>query len=145
MLTVQKLTQSDLPELAVLYQELMGEPTNLEAMSATFQRMEANPAYLVLVAKLNGVVVGSLMGIVCLELVGPCNPFMVVENVIVAAGQRRIGVGRLLMREIERLARERNCSLIEFCSSGNRKDAHRFYESMGYGLGVVQGFRKWLE
>jgi GNAT superfamily N-acetyltransferase len=145
MLTVQKLTQSDLPELAVLYQELMDEATNLKAMSATFQWMEDNPAYTVLVAKLGGTLVGSLMGIVCRELLGQCRPFMVVENVIVAADRRRMGVGRALMTEIERLARERNCSLIQFCSSMHRKEAHRFYESMGYGPDVVRGFRKWLK
>jgi GNAT superfamily N-acetyltransferase len=144
MLTIQKLTQSDLPELAVLYQELMDESTNLEIMTATFQWMAANQAYYVLVAKSDEAVAGSLMGIVCWELLGRCRPFMVIENVIVAPDYRRMGVGRALMTEIERLAREQDCSLIEFCSSSKRKDAHRFYESMGYGLDVVQGFRKWL-
>jgi GNAT superfamily N-acetyltransferase len=144
MLTIQKLTQSDLPELAVLYQELMDESTNLEIMTATFQWMAANQAYYVLVAKSDEAVAGSLMGIVCWELLGRCRPFMVIENVIVAPDYRRMGVGRALMTEIERLAREQDCSLIEFCSSSTRKDAHRFYESMGYGLDVVQGFRKWL-
>jgi predicted N-acetyltransferase YhbS len=144
MITIQKLTAADLPELAVLYQELMSEPTNDAAMAATFEWMAANSDYLTLVAKLDGAVVGSLMGIVCRELVGRCRPFVVIENVIVAPDRRRMGVGRALMTEIEHLARERDCSMIEFCSGSHRKEAHRFYESLGYGLDVVQGFRKWL-
>jgi ribosomal protein S18 acetylase RimI-like enzyme len=144
MIVIRKLTPTDLPELAALYQELMDEPTDGAAMAATFEWMAANPDYLTLVAQLDGAVVGSLMGIVCRELVGRCRPFMVIENVIVAPDRRRIGVGRALMTEIEHLARERGCSIIEFCSSSHRKEAHRFYESLGYSLDVVQGFRKWL-
>jgi GNAT superfamily N-acetyltransferase len=145
MITVQKLTINDLPELAVLYRELMSQPTDLAAMTATFHWMEKNPAYLVLVAKLDQTVVGSLMGIVCRELLGECKPFMVVENVIVSSNHRRMGIGRLLMEKIERLARKLDCSLIEFCSGSHRKGAHRFYESLGYDPDEVRGFRKWLK
>jgi GNAT superfamily N-acetyltransferase len=144
MITVQKLTITDLPELAVFYQELMSQPTDLTAMTRTFHWMENNPAYLILAAKLDRVLAGSLMGIVCRELIGECKPFMVVENVIVSSSHRRMGVGRALMTEIERLARELDCSLIEFCSGSHREAAHRFYESLGYGPDVVRGFRKWL-
>jgi GNAT superfamily N-acetyltransferase len=144
LISIKRLTAADLPELAALYRELTDEPADGVAMAATFEWMAANPDYLVLIAKLDGAVVGSLMGIVCRELLGQCKPFMVIENVVVAPNRRRMGIGRALIVEIERLARARECSLIEFCSAGHRKEAHRFYESLGYGLNVVRGFRKWL-
>jgi GNAT superfamily N-acetyltransferase len=145
MITIEKLTEADLPQLAVLYRELTSEPSDLAVMTATFHLMETNPDYTVLVAKSDGAVIGSLMGITCRELLGECQTFMVIENVVVSPGHRRMGIGRLLMAEIERLACELNCSLIQFCSGMQRQAAHRFYESMGYGPDVVRGFRKWLQ
>ncbi|MCP4138563.1 MAG: GNAT family N-acetyltransferase [bacterium] len=54
------------------------------------------------------------------------------------------GIGKELMRRLESIAGERECSCIEFCSSSNRVDAHLFYESLGYGREKVKGFRKFF-
>ncbi|MHB8124263.1 MAG: hypothetical protein ACYDEJ_01250 [Desulfitobacteriaceae bacterium] len=48
------------------------------------------------------------------------------------------------MRRIEEIAIENRCNYIMFVSRSDRKDAHRFYESIGYSLDVVQGFKKFL-
>lgn len=134
----------DLDELAGLFQELTGESTDRIKMAENFRRMQANPDYILLGAQDGNELVGSLMGIVCLDIVGECRPFIVVENVIVAERSRGRGVGRRLMAAIEAEAVERGCLYIMFVSSASRKEAHRFYEAMGYGLDVVQGFKKFL-
>jgi len=42
------------------------------------------------------------------------------------------GIGKMLMERVERLAEERNISLIGLASGFQRTDAHEFYEHFGY-------------
>lgn len=85
------------------------------------------------------------MGILCKDLIGECEPFMAIENVVVSSKIRRQGIGRKLMNEIEVIARQQNCSYIILVSGGQRVEAHRMYESMGYREEHVEGFRKFLK
>lgn len=113
-------------------------------MQRVFRQMESNSAYHLLGYKHEGMLLGSVMGVICHDLVGTCRPFMVVENVIVSAKAQGMGVGKKLMLALEQMANDHDCAYIMFCSSSYRKDAHRFYESLGYKLDEVQGFRKML-
>jgi GNAT superfamily N-acetyltransferase len=82
------------------------------------------------------------MGIFCLDLVGECKPFMVIENVIVSKRVRRQGIGKKLMHKIEEIAKERGCSYTIFVSGEERKEAHLFYEKLGFKEENVVGYRK---
>ena len=106
MITIKPIGRDDLTDLAALMAELAGKPTNKESMLNNFEWMEKNGDYYVLGAKRDQRLAGSIMGIICRDLVGECQPFLVVENVIVS---------------------------------------NQFYESLGYKLDVVQGFKKYLD
>jgi len=144
LITFQTATTDDLEALAQLYEELSGEQPDFCKMKENFKMMELDPNYVVLTAKENEVLVGSVMGIICLDLVRKCKPFMVIENVIVKSAWRGLGVGAKLMEEIEGIGRSRGCYFTMFVSGGHRKEAHKFYESIGYDLDLVQGFKKYL-
>lgn len=144
MLTIQHAKDADLESLSKLYEELIGERTNLDKMNQNFRLMESNPNYIVLTAKEDNSVIGSVMGIICLDLVGECKPFMVIENVVVKSAWRGRGIGAKLMEEIEEIGRERNCYYTMFVSGSHRKEAHQFYKAIGYDLDFVQGFKKYL-
>ncbi|MBP2629287.1 MAG: GCN5-related N-acetyltransferase [Firmicutes bacterium] len=145
MLTITFINSSDLGQLALLYEELTGIKTNMVLMEKMYKKIADNTDYILIGAKDEEQrLVGSVMGIVCTDIVGECQPFMVLENVIVSEKSRRRGTGRQLVKYIENCARERNCYYIMLVSLLKRKDAHAFYESIGYKLGVVQGFKKYL-
>jgi len=144
VLTLQIASVHDLESLAQLYAELVDEQTDFCRMRENFKLMESNPNYIVLTAKDDNLVVGSAMGVICLDLVGKCIPFMVIENVVVKIAWRGKGIGAKLMGEIEGMGRKRKCYYTMFVSGSHRKDAHRFYESIGYDLESVQGFKKYL-
>ena len=144
MITLQTATADDLESLAQLFKELSGEVTDLYKMKENFKVMESNPNYVILTAKENNLVVGSVMGIICLDLVRKCKPFMVIENVIVKNAWRGKGIGVKLMDEIEEIGRTRECFYTMFVSGGQRKESHKFYEALGYDLDFVQGFKKYL-
>ena len=141
-MNITKLTENDLPDLASLYKQFWGEESSVEKMKSTFTKLEQNPDYIFLVAHLDDRLAGSVMGIVCHELYGECKPFMVIEDVIVDKNARRQGVGSTLMRAIEKQASDHGCAYIIFVTESNRKEAHQFYESLGYNPNGYRGFKK---
>ncbi|WP_052410282.1 GNAT family N-acetyltransferase [Paenibacillus durus] len=142
MISIRKIGKEDLPELNGLYEELTGHKSNEAKLVSVFESHEDNDNYILLGAFQDDILAGSLMGIICQDFVGECKSFMVIENVVVASRFRRQGVGRVLMQEIERAARERDCTYIIFVSGGQRTEAHKFYEELGYREENVMGFRK---
>jgi GNAT superfamily N-acetyltransferase len=141
---IAKLTKDDLEALAALYKQFWGEDSSVEKMHSTFERLDANPDYIFLGAKHDGCLVGSVMGIICEELYGECQPFMVVEDVVVDEGHRRKGIGSQLMQELEECADSRDCSYIIFVTEQDRTTAHQFYQSHGYSPDKYKGFKKRL-
>jgi GNAT superfamily N-acetyltransferase len=144
MIEVKEIDRNDLSDLSILLEELSGMKTDFDKMAHNFEWMTRNRGYIILGAKYDGKLVGSLMGIICHDLVGECKPFIVIENVIVSGEYRGRGIGKWLMEEIERIGRAQNCYYTMFVSGAQRKEAHQFYQSLGYQLDMVQGFKKYL-
>lgn len=142
MIEIRSIGREDITGLGSLYEELMGTPTDYGKLLRSFETIERTGTYILLGAFEQNVLAGSLMGIVCQDLVGSCRPFMVIENVIVSESFRRRGIARGLMAEIEQAARSRDCSYIIVVSGRQRTEAHRLYEQLGYGDEQVRGFRK---
>ena len=63
---------------------------------------------------------------------------------VVDAGVRERGVGRMLMEEAERLGRELGAAFAEVTAGHHRPDARRFYEDLGYDGSVAAYLRKRL-
>jgi phosphoglycolate phosphatase len=146
MLRVERITVNDLPQLAELYDQLVKEKTNRDRTKEIFIEMNKRDDYYLLGAKTEkNLLIGSIMGILCMDLLKQGNPFMVMENLIVDSKWQGKGAGKLLLAEIETIARKQNCIFIQFCSSSYRKEAHRFYEACGYDLNEVHGFRKFFQ
>ena len=141
-LDITKLTIQDLPSLVELFTQFWGEVSSVEKMRASFNKISCNQAYILLAAKQSGKVVGFGMGIICEELYGGCEPFMVIEDLIVDKNQRRNGVGATLMRELEKAAIDHGCCQVIFVTEAERSGAHRFYRSLGYDFESYKGFKK---
>jgi len=138
------LTEDDLPQLLALQAELLDETGDLDRMRALLAVIRRDPNYALLGVKKDGSLVGSLAGIVCHDLIGSCIPFMVIENVIVAAAFRHQGVGRMLMTAVEEIAQTRGCRYIMLVSARTRQQAPAFYHSMGYASAPFRGYKKTL-
>jgi len=143
MVTVKEIEADDLPALSELYTELINKTTDI-SKQAVYEQIKSNNHYILLGAFMNGELMGSVMGILCHDLVGECKPFMVIENVVVSSKARRQGVGQKLMAAMEVIARERECWYIILVSGEQRKEAHIFYEALGYREEKVEGYRKHL-
>lgn len=142
MITIKHIKSDDLSGLCQLYDELVNRVNNYTKLVDVYQSIQNNDNYIILGAFNDEGLVGSLMGIICYDLVGECQPFMVIENVIVSNRVRRQGIGKKLMLEIEQIAKERGCYYIIFVSGDQRKEAHAFYENLGFKDEKVEGYRK---
>jgi len=123
---------TDIPELAILYQQFWGEESDIKKMIRMFDDISNNDSYILLSATENNKLAGSVMGIVCQELYGDCKPFLVLENMIVDKNIRKRGVGKLLLKKLEEIAALRDCSQIILVTEMERLDACAFYESCGF-------------
>ena len=141
---IAALREDDLTELALLYQQLVPNDISLARMSETFKRNSNNENHLILAAKLEDKLVGTLLAVVCEMLFGQCKSFMVIEDVIVDGEKRRIGIGRALMQFAEEYARKRNCAYIMLITVADRLGSQQFYRSQGYATAEYRAFKKSL-
>jgi predicted N-acetyltransferase YhbS len=144
MITIEPVKYIDLQGLKELYEDAFGGNTDFEKMTETFSKIKNDPNQIILAAKTEGKVVGSVLGVICHELIGQCTPFMVLEDVAVLSTFRRKGIAKKLMIQIEEEAKQNDCNMILFVSSSYREGAHKLYESLGYGTDKVNGYRKRL-
>ncbi|WP_207957004.1 GNAT family N-acetyltransferase [Rubrobacter tropicus] len=97
-----------------------------------FTRVLLDPNQRTLVAETYGEVVGTLVLVTVPNLAHGGSPYALVENVVVDEEYRGEGVGRALMREAVRRAREAGAYKLALCSNTGRSEAHEFYRSMGF-------------
>ena len=141
---VRKVEKADLPQLAVLYEQLMDAPTDLPLLEENFSALQSEGRSVVLGAFEEEKLIGTVYVIICRDLVETCRPFAVIENVVVDEALRGRGAGRLLMQAAEDAAKDFGCTYMMLVSGEKRKAAHKLYESMGFDE-PVRGFRKYLE
>jgi len=68
--------------------------------------------------------------------------FARISALVVDAGVRERGVGRLLMEAAERTAKDQGVSFLEVTAGHHRPDARHLFESVGYDAGVAAYLRK---
>lgn len=130
----------DLPRLLELLQQLseQGEipEDEVRAVSeqhrAALQQFAADPRFHLFVAEDGGRIVGTLALYLLPNLSHGGRPYAIVENVVVDAGIRGGGYGRLLMRHAEQVAEAAGCYKVSLTSNVKRAPAHAFYERIGY-------------
>jgi GNAT superfamily N-acetyltransferase len=142
---IRKMLKDDISDLAKLYKQFWGEDSSMPEMQRLFEELRDNPNYIILNAVKDGRVIGSITGIICYKLYGPCGPFMVLENFIIDSENRREGIGRSLFLEIEKYAVGKDCSHILLITENIRRDAISFYKKMGFNSDSHKGFLKNLK
>jgi GNAT superfamily N-acetyltransferase len=134
----------DAPSLAVLLGELLPRPTNPDKLRVTLSRLRDDLQYHVLVhEEESGALTGTVFAVISEDIGGEGRPFMVMDNLVVAARARGQGVATALMEELETIARARDCALIMMVSGEQRAEAHQLYDRLGYTV-PVRGFKKYL-
>jgi GNAT superfamily N-acetyltransferase len=141
--TIRLARAEDAERIAILCQQL-GYPASQEEVRRRLNQIQQDEQHAVYVAELpDRRMVGWVHVHVCQLLVA--DPQAEVGGLVVDEGYRRCGVGRLLMQQAEQWAREKGCWAVCLRSNVVRKDAHAFYEGIGYSnVKTSMVFRKAL-
>ena len=138
----------DLDALAGLYEQLTGAleepaPDPQPDPRRVLAQIMADPARSLLVAELDGELVGTVDVLIAPNLTHHAQPWALVENVVVAERARRRGAGRALMLRAIAIARDAGCYKVNLISGNERTGAHEFYRSLGFEA-IGQGFKTYL-
>lgn len=148
---IRDATEADLPRVVELLQQesLGGErredpgPPLPDAYRRAFRDIASDPRQRLLVAEVDGSVVGTFAFIVIPNLSHRGRPVAEVENVVVDEPWRGRGIGEVMMRWAIEEAIRAGCFRIQLTSNKARKDAHRFYRRLGF-VSSHEGFKLYL-
>jgi ribosomal protein S18 acetylase RimI-like enzyme len=118
-----------------------GYPTGPSDVVARLERFR--PPSAVVVASL----AGDLLGFVAVHVMPRFEHGDSIARVlalVVDAGARERGVGRLLLTEAERIGHESGAAFVEVTAGHHRPEARRLYESLGFDASVTAYLRKRL-
>lgn len=131
MVSLRRVRPDDAADVAALLVEL-GYPDN--EVAAVRRRLAAwtrEPAGVVLVAQLDGRVVGTV-AVTAIPFLERAGRWGRIVALVVAAECRGQGVGRRLVAAAEAAAGDLGCVRMEVSSSLARTESHPFYRRLGY-------------
>ncbi len=137
--TLRRATEADLPAIvAMLADDGLGatrEDPRLPLARGyldAFAAISADPNQLLAVAELDGEVVGTLQISFLAGLSHQGAWRGQIEAVRVAAGQRGSGLGQRMIEWAVGQCRARGCRMVQLTTHKSRRDAHRFYDRLGF-------------
>jgi GNAT superfamily N-acetyltransferase len=119
----------DATKIAILCQKLGYSVQKIE-IEQRLKQLQKDNHHGIFVAAQTNEVVGWVHVCQCDLLIMPRHA--IVLGLIVDENYRRSGIGKKLMQSIESWAKERECEAILLRSNIIRKEAHIFYEKIGY-------------
>ncbi|MBY5825641.1 GNAT family N-acetyltransferase [Rhizobium leguminosarum] len=138
-LNIREARKDDLPALVAMFAADAlgghGDTTDPEAFAdyvRAFVAIEASPDQTLYVAERRGEVVGTFQTMVTTSLTGRGSSAMIIEAVQTRADMRGQGVGGLMIEFAIAEAKGRGIGRVALTSNAVRKDAHRFYERLGF-------------
>ncbi len=129
--TVRSANLEDCPRLAELCTQL-GYPSTAGQLARRLPAVLERGDHAVFVAEANG----SVSGWVHVHVSPTLETDQVAElgGLVVEETVRGQGVGKILMSRAEEWARRNNCRELWLRSNVTRKQAHRFYQALGYEI-----------
>ncbi|SEW53089.1 GNAT family N-acetyltransferase [Chitinophaga arvensicola] len=132
-------TRADLPAIVdMLADDVLGAdreitgPTLSPVYEQAFEKISQDPQQELTVATLNGEVVATYQMTYIQYLAFKGGMRAQIEAVRTHSAYRGQGIGTKLFRYAIQRAREKGCHIVQLTSDKKRKDAIRFYESLGF-------------
>jgi GNAT superfamily N-acetyltransferase len=128
---IRDARSADMAMVRRLIGQLADVPDESE-FSARFERVSATPGHRLIVAEMEGEVIGVLHVFERPALEKPCEA--IVQALVVDGVRRGAGIGEALMREAEAWAAARKLASTALYTRIDRDRARMFYERIGYRL-----------
>ncbi|WXL24670.1 GNAT family N-acetyltransferase [Ectopseudomonas mendocina] len=127
-------SQEDAPSLAGLMQQLVPDEPLLDSKLLALRLAEHAPNREILVAERDGRVLGTCTINLIEHLSHNFARSAILEDVVVDAESRGLGIGQALMGKAIERAKAWGCYKVALSSNVKREEAHRFYENLGFKL-----------
>ena len=88
----------------------------------------------------NGKVVSTCYCVIIPNLTNFCQPICFVENVVTHKNYRNQGLGKKVINKAIETAKKNNCYKVILLSGIARKEAHQFYENLGFSSETKKAF-----
>lgn len=106
---------------------------NLEGARAMLAHIQSYPDYRVyVVTQDDGPPLGTYVLLVMDNIAHDCRPLAIVEQVVVTRDQKGKGLGKFMMHHAMDEARKAGCYKLQLSSHTRFKDAHAFYDRLGF-------------
>lgn len=128
-LAIRPARPTDAGAIAALATQL-GYPSSADEVGVRMQALEGSKSSALLVAELDGAVVGWVG--VAEQLTVEGGTSAEITGLVVDEGHRGRGIGEILAAAAETWARARGVKRLRVRSNVVRERAHRFYERLGY-------------
>jgi GNAT superfamily N-acetyltransferase len=147
VLAFRRASREDVPAIVALYADDALSASREDVAFAdprpyldAFEEIDADPKSALYVAELSRRVVATAQVTWLRHLTYRGGRVALVEAVHVARSERSRGIGEALIRHVIDEARRRGCRGVQLTSNKTRKDAHRFYERLGFAASH-EGFK----
>lgn len=124
-MTIRAVAAEDLPAVAKLLRELSPDLT-AEDLAARLKAVAERPDHRIWIFKRNATIIGVMHAFVRPALEKPVE--VVVQALVIDPAHRKAGIGRNLMAEVERWAKELGHASVAL----HTQNAAPFYEGIGY-------------
>lgn len=132
---IRDANEDDLPAVLRILAESGidgGESFTLDEAREHFARIRQRLGFRLLVATVEGEVVGTYVLQIMDKLGKRGTPAGVVEDVAVLPARQGQSIGRAMMEHAREACRQAGCYKLALSSNQRREDAHRFYDSLGF-------------
>ena len=138
---IREMEEPDFADVTSLWQNELGfSHVTSESIAATYAKMRQNDCYKTFVAIEDdgtgdsAAVIGFITTVEVMAVGYPVG-YMKINGLAVKKEYRGMGIGRKLIEHIEQIAKENGISRIGLATGFQRKEAHAFYERLGYKSG----------
>ncbi|MEM5473211.1 GNAT family N-acetyltransferase [Hoeflea sp. AS60] len=136
---IRTAARGDVQAIAAMFaQDTLGghgdsaDPADLPAYLAAFDAIADSPNDSLFVAVRNGEVVGTFQTTLITSLTGKGSTSLTIEAVHTRSDMRGHGIGQAMVNHAIDEGRASGVRLVQLTSNATRRDAHRFYERLGF-------------
>ena len=134
-IAIRTATESDLPDILNIYAQPEmdnGHVLSIKDAKVLFHKLETYPYYVLFIAELENKIVGTFALLIMDNLIHRGDLTGIVEAVAVDPHYQGKGIGKAMMQFAMDECKKQKCKKLVLSSNIKRKNAHRFYESLGF-------------
>lgn len=138
-ITIRKATKEDVPEIVrLLADDMLGSKREnyqhgiAQSYYDAFDAINQDMNQMLAVAEREGKIIGTLQMSYITNMSHAGAKRALIEGVHVDTSLRSQGIGSYVMKWAINEAKKHHCRFVQLTSNKQRKDAHRFYERLGF-------------